>query len=74
MKKTIFAFAVLLAICLIIAACAKKEEVEPPAETIPEPEAAQEMAEEMIDTLVPDSMAVPDSAMVDSVAGEATGH
>lgn len=69
MKKTVIAFAILLAICLIIVACAKKEEVERPAETIPEPS-----AEQVPDTVMPDTIPVIDTTAIDSMAGEATGQ
>jgi len=61
MKKTALAFAVLLAICLIIGACSKQEEVEKPAETIPE--AAEQLAP---DTMMDTGM-VMDTTMIDTM-------
>ena len=70
MKKVVIAFVVLLAICLIIVACAKKEEVERPAETIPEP-----AAEEVLDTTeVVDTVAATDTTAIDSAVVDTAGH
>jgi PBP1b-binding outer membrane lipoprotein LpoB len=61
MKKTALAFAVLLAICLVIGACSKQEEVEKPAETIPQ--AAEQVAP---DTMMDTGMVV-DTTMIDTM-------
>jgi len=61
MKRTALAFAVLLAICLIIGACTKQEEVEQPADTVPE--AAAEIAP---DTMMDTGM-VMDTTMMDTM-------
>lgn len=69
MKKTVMAFVILLAICLIIGACAKQDEVERPAETIPEP-----AAEQVPDTVMPDTIPVIDTTAIDSMAMDTTGQ
>jgi len=61
MKKTALVFVVLLAICLIIGACSKQEEVEKPADTIPE--AVEQIAP---DTMLDTGM-VMDTTMVDTM-------